>query len=137
SENTDAIPLCIHRAPLGTHERFIAFLIEHYAGNFPLWLAPEQVRILPITSDLNEYVSELVKELRGRGVRAEGDYGNDKVNAKIRDAECDKVHTILIVGRKEREAGTVSVRIHGKGDQGAKPWNEFVEGLITDINDRN
>ena len=101
-ENTDATPLCIHRAQLGTHERFIAFLIEHYAGNFPLWLAPEQVRVLPIGEDQLEYGRGVVAELRGHGVRAELDDGSDKIGAKIRHAEMAKVHTMLIAGGKEQ-----------------------------------
>src|SRR5436853_2818351 len=93
-DNTDKTPLCIHRAPLGTHERFIGFLIEHYAGNFPLWLAPEQVRVLTIGDDeaLVSYAKGIVTELRAHMVRAEGDFGTDKINGKIQRAEEVKVH---------------------------------------------
>src|SRR5437660_4084180 len=88
-DNIAKTPLCIHRAPLGTHERFIGFLIEHYAGNFPLWLAPEQVRVLTIGDDepLVNYAKSIVNELRATMVRAEGDFGTNKINGKIQDAE--------------------------------------------------
>src|ERR1039458_3654436 len=115
-DNTDKTPLCIHRAPLGTHERFIGFLIEHYAGNFPLWLAPEQVRVLTIGDDapLVAYSKSIVAELRAKQVRAEGDFGTDKINGKIQRAEEAKVHTMLVIGQRDLEANNVSVRIHGK-----------------------
>jgi threonyl-tRNA synthetase len=137
-DNTDKTPLCIHRAPLGTHERFIGFLIEHYAGNFPLWLAPEQVRILPIGDEepLLEYSRALQKELREHGVRAELDPGNDKINGKIQRAEQMKVHTMLVIGRRDLEAGAVSLRVHGKGNLGAKPRAEVVAGILAAINER-
>src|SRR5581483_5998563 len=99
-DNTEKTPLCIHRAPLGTHERFIGFLIEHYAGNFPLWLAPEQVRVLTIGDDeaLVNYAKLIVNELRASMVRAESDFGTDKINGKIQRAEQAKVHTMLVIG---------------------------------------
>src|ERR1700690_2564225 len=102
-DNTEKTPLCIHRAPLGTHERFIGFLIEHYAGNFPLWLAPEQVRVLTIGEEepLVTYAKAIVHELRSNMVRAEGDYSNDKINGKIQQAEQAKVHTMLVVGPRD------------------------------------
>src|SRR5947209_10332365 len=105
-DNTGHTPLCIHRAPLGTHERFIGFLIEHYAGNFPLWLAPEQVRVLTIGEEepLVTYAKEIVRELRANMVRAEGDYSNDKINGKIQQAEVAKVHTMLVVGPRDMAA---------------------------------
>jgi threonyl-tRNA synthetase len=137
-DNTEKTPLCIHRAPLGTHERFIGFLIEHYAGNFPLWLAPEQVRVLTISDDetLVNYAKALVKELRSNMVRAEGDYTSDKINGKILRAEEAKVHTMLVVGPRDMEAGNVSVRLHGKGNLGAKPKAEVVEQILRSIRER-
>jgi threonyl-tRNA synthetase len=135
-DNTDATPLCIHRAPLGTHERFIAFLIEHYAGNFPLWLAPDQVRVLPIGEDQMEYGRGVVAELRGHGIRAEMDSSNDKIGGKIRNAEKEKVHTMLIVGQKEQESGSLAVRLHGKGDQGVKPRAQVVAEILDSIRSR-
>ncbi len=135
-ENKDATPLCIHRAPLGTHERFIGFLIEHYAGNFPLWMAPEQVRVLPITDQQNDYARQIVAEYRAHGVRATLDGSSDKIGGKIRRAEVDKVNTMFIVGQKEQEAGAVAVRRHGKGDQGVKPNAEVLNALLEEIQQR-
>ncbi len=137
-DNTEKTPLCIHRAPLGTHERFIGFLIEHYAGNFPLWLAPEQVRVLTIGDEqpLVDYARSIVQELRARMVRAEGDYGNDKINGKIQRAEQAKVHTMLVVGPRDLQAGAVSVRVHGKGSLGVKPRAEVVADLLAAVRER-
>jgi threonyl-tRNA synthetase len=138
SDNSDKTPLCIHRAPLGTHERFIGFLIEHYAGNFPLWLAPEQVRILTIGDDapLVDYARSVHAELREAGVRAELDTGTDKINGKVQRAEQMKVHTMLVIGGRDLEAGNVSVRVHGKGNLGAKPRAGVVAGLLASIKTR-
>jgi len=137
-DNTDKTPLCIHRAPLGTHERFIGFLIEHYAGNFPLWLAPEQVRVLTIGDDekIVAYAKSIIAELRAKQVRAEGDFGTDKINGKIQRAEEAKVHTMLVLGQRDLEAGQVSVRVHGKGNLGAKPKAEVVAAILTSISER-
>src|SRR5690349_55801 len=137
-DNTEKTPLCIHRAPLGTHERFIGFLIEHYAGNFPLWLAPEQVRVLTIGEEepLVSYAKSIVQELRAEMVRAEGDFGPDKINGKIQRAEQSKVHTMLVVGPRDLQAGAVSVRVHGKGSLGAKPKAEVVAQLLANIRQR-
>jgi threonyl-tRNA synthetase len=138
SDNTQQTPLCIHRAPLGTHERFIGFLIEHYAGNFPLWLAPEQVRVITIGVEepLVAYARGIVEELRAQGVRAVGDYGTDPMKAKIADAEQRKVHTMLVIGGRDLEAGNVSLRLHGKGNIGAKPRNEAIADILTAIKER-
>ncbi|MGI8482122.1 MAG: threonine--tRNA ligase [Chthoniobacterales bacterium] len=138
SQNNDAMPICIHRAPLGTHERFICFLIEHYAGNFPLWLAPEQVRILPIGDEqsLVEYSRAILDELRAHEVRAEFDVSSDPINAKIRRAEQMKVHTMLVIGNRDLEANAISVRVHGKGNLGARPRNEVVADILLSIKER-
>ncbi len=137
-DNTEKTPLCIHRAPLGTHERFVGFLIEHYAGNFPLWLAPEQVRILPIGAepDLVEAGAALRAELRAHGVRAEMDASTDKINGKVLHAEEAKVHTMLVLGRRDLEAGALSVRVHGKGNLGAKPRAEVIAEIVESIRER-
>jgi threonyl-tRNA synthetase len=137
-DNSQKTPLCIHRAPLGTHERFIGFLIEHYAGNFPLWLAPEQVRILPIGDEpeLVDFATEILNELRGHGVRAQLDGSSDKINGKIQRAEQMKVHTMLVIGRRDLEAGNVSVRVHGKGNLGARPRAEVVTDILASIRAR-
>src|SRR5204863_4386824 len=117
---TEKTPLCIHRAPLGTHERFIGFLIEHYAGNFPLWLAPEQVRVLTIGDEepLVNYSKAIVSELRANFVRVDADYSTNKINGKIQDAEKAKVHTMLVIGGRDREDGNDSVRVIVNGKPG-------------------
>src|SRR6266545_1341069 len=137
-DNIDKIPICIHRAPLGTHERFIGFLIEHYAGNFPLWLSPEQVRILTIGDDpkLMDYARSILNELRAHQVRGEIDEGTDKINGKIQRAEQMKVHTMFVIGKRDMEADGVSVRVHGKGNLGAKPRGEAIAEILQAIKER-
>jgi threonyl-tRNA synthetase len=137
-DNTEKTPLCIHRAPLGTHERFIGFLIEHYAGNFPLWLAPEQVRVMTIGEEepLVSYAKGIVAELRANMVRVEADFSSNKINGKIQDAEKARVHTMLVIGNRDREAGNVSVRVHGKGNLGARPKAEVVADILAAIRER-
>jgi threonyl-tRNA synthetase len=137
-DNTEKTPLCIHRAPLGTHERFIGFLIEHYAGNFPLWLAPEQVRILPIGAE-DELVAaarDLENELLALGIRVTSDVSTDKINGKVLRAEESKVHTMLVVGKRDLEAGCVSVRLHGKGNLGARPRADVISDLAASVRER-
>ena len=137
-DNTEKTPLCIHRAPLGTHERFIGFLIEHYAGNFPLWLSPEQVRILTIGDDakLIDYSMSILNELRGHQVRAEIDKSTDQINGKIQRAEQMKVHTMFVIGKRDMEAEAVSVRVHGRGNLGAKPRAEAIADILSSIKER-
>src|SRR6266404_4310563 len=137
-DNVDKIPICIHRAPLGTHERFIGFLIEHYAGNFPLWLSPEQVRILTIGDDakLIDYARSILNELRAHQVRAEIDGSSDKINGKVQRAEQMKVHTMFVIGKRDMDANAVSVRVHGKGNLGAKPRAEVVADILAAIKER-
>jgi threonyl-tRNA synthetase len=137
-DNTDKTPICIHRAPLGTHERFIGFLIEHYAGNLPLWLSPEQVRILTIGDDpkLMDYARAILNELRAHQVRAEIDDSTDKINGKIQRAEQMKVHTMFVIGKRDLEANAVSVRVHGKGNLGAKPRAEAIAEILQAIKER-
>jgi threonyl-tRNA synthetase len=137
-DNLEKTPLCIHRAPLGTHERFIGFLIEHYAGNFPLWLAPEQVRILTIGVEepLLDFARSIHAELRAQEVRAELDLSTDKINGKILRAEQRKVHTMLVIGKRDLESNAVSVRVHGKGNLGAKPCGEVVADILAAIRER-
>ncbi|HAF03568.1 MAG TPA: threonine--tRNA ligase [Spartobacteria bacterium] len=137
-DNTDKTPLCIHRAPLGTHERFIGFLIEHYAGNFPLWLSPEQVRILTIGDEpaLIDYARKIHEELRAHQVRAELDLSTDKINGKVQCAEQMKVHTMFVIGKRDMEADAISVRVHGKGNLGAKPRAEVIADILLSIKER-
>ncbi len=137
-DNTEKTPICIHRAPLGTHERFIGFLIEHYAGNFPLWLAPEQVRVLTIGDEpqLLDYARAIRNELREKFVRAEIDISTDKINGKIQRAEQMKVHTMFVIGKRDMEANAISVRVHGKGNLGARPRDEVISTLLDQIKTR-
>ncbi len=139
SDNTEKTPLCIHRAPLGTHERFIGFLIEHYAGNFPLWLAPEQVRILPIGDEpaLLDYARAIQSELRAHQVRCELDASSDHMKTKIANAEQMKVHTMLVIGNRDMDANAVSLRVHGQGNLGSKPRNEVLAEILQSIKGRN
>jgi len=142
-DNALKTPLCIHRAPLGTHERFIGFLIEHYAGNFPLWLAPEQVRVLTLGAEgdensaaLIQYAKDIAKALHSEMVRVVTDFSADPIKAKIANAEEARVHTMLVIGGRDMEAGVVSVRLHGKGPQGAKPKAEVVADILAAIKER-
>jgi len=137
-DNSNKTPLCIHRAPLGTHERFIGFLIEHYAGNFPLWLAPDQVRVITLNDDeaLINYAKPIVAELRANMVRVDADYSATPFKAKIADAEQLRVHTMLVIGPRDVEAGALSVRLHGKGNIGAKPKAEVVADILATIKER-
>lgn len=119
AQNQEETPLCIHRAPLGTHERFIGFLIEHYAGAFPFWLAPQQVRALSISDAQIPFANEIVTQLTNRGLRAEVDARNEKLGLKIREAQMQKVPYMLVIGKNEAAEGKVSVRHRTRGDLGA------------------
>jgi len=136
SDNRRHRPVMIHRAPFGSFERFVGILIEHFAGNFPLWLAPDQVRVLPIGEAQTAYAQGLLAELRRDEIRADIDLSGDKISGKIRRAELEKVHTMLIVGQKEEASSTVAVRMHGRGDQGVKPFAEVLTWLKGDIQGR-
>lgn len=133
SNNEPEIPLVIHRAPLGTHERFIGFLIEHYAGNFPAWLAPVQVAVLPISDKFIDYAMEVVKMLEKHEIRHTFDTRTEKIGKKIRDAETRKIPYMLIIGEKEQDSRTVSVREHGIGDTGSIPAEQFVSDLDHEV----
>lgn len=137
-DNSNKTPLCIHRAPLGTHERFIGFLIEHYAGNFPLWLAPDQVRVITLNDDaaLINYAKPIVNELRANMVRVDSDFSATPFKAKIADAEQTRVHTMLVIGGRDMEAGAVSVRLHHGGPQGAKKKEEVIADILASIRER-
>ena len=121
ADNAPHQPVMIHRAPFGSMERFMGILIEHFAGAFPLWLAPEQVRVLPISEKFNDYAARVVADLKASGLRAETDARAEKIGAKIRNAQLEKIPVMLVVGAKEAEEGTVSYRDRLDGDQGAMP----------------
>jgi threonyl-tRNA synthetase len=136
AQNEPEIPLIIHRAPLGTHERFIGFLLEHYAGKFPLWLNPRQVRVLPISDKFLPYAKQLEKQLRRAGLRASTDDRNEKIGKKIRESELDRVGYMLVVGEKEMEAQGAAVRKQGKGDLGVKTIDDLIALLTTEVRER-
>ena len=125
SDNQKHTPVMIHRAPFGSLERFVAVLIEHCAGNFPLWLAPEQIVVLPISEKFNTYATQVVDNLKNRDIRGFLDDRDEKIGRKIRDAEVKKLPYMLIVGEKEVAEGRVAVRKHGAGDQGTMDLEEF------------
>jgi len=135
-DNEPETPLIIHRAPLGTHERFIGFLLEHYAGKFPVWLAPLQVKILPISDKFMPYAQEVFAQFKKAGVRVEIDDRNEKIGKKIRDTEIMKVPYMLVIGEKEVAEGKLSVRRQGKGDLGMLDKNEFLAKVVEEIEER-
>ncbi len=135
-DNTEDTPLIIHRAPLGTHERFIGFLLEQYAGKFPLWLAPVQVKVLPISDKFLDYAKTVSQKLKKADIRAEVDDRNEKIGKKIRDTELLKVPYMLVVGEKEMNEDKVAVRKQGKGDAGVKSLDEFLSDVVAEIKDR-
>ncbi len=133
SDNEKHRPVIIHRAPFGSMERFTSILIEHFAGDFPVWLSPEQVRILPISDGQNEYAHKCAEQLRKIGVRLSVDDRSEQIGGKIRDAETSKTPYMLIIGAKELEADTVSVRRHKKGDIGTFKFSDFLSQLNIEI----
>jgi threonyl-tRNA synthetase len=135
-DNGTDIPLIIHRAPLGTHERFIGFLLEHYAGKFPVWLAPLQVKILPISDKFIEYAEDVKVQLLKAGVRVEIDERQEKIGKKIREAELSRVPYMLVVGEKEVNENRLSIRRQGKGDAGSQSVDEFIKNIVEEILER-
>ena len=134
--NKAETPLIIHRAPLGTHERFIGFLLEQYAGKFPLWLAPIQVKVLPISDKFLDYAKSVSNKLKKADIRSEVDDRNEKIGKKIRDTEMLKIPYMLVVGEKEMNENKVAVRRHGKGDLGVKSVDEFLSEAVVEIKER-
>jgi threonyl-tRNA synthetase len=135
-DNQPHRPVMIHRAPFGSMERFCGVLIEHFGGDFPAWLAPEQARIVPISDKVIDYARDLLAQFKAAGIRASVDEHSDKLGAKVRRAELDKVPYTLVIGAKEAEAASVSVRSRARGDEGVKPAAAFLEGLVTEIRTR-
>jgi len=137
ADNKPHRPVMIHRAPFGSLERFVGMLIEHFAGAFPLWLAPEQVRVLPVTDKVNDYAHEVLRELKKAGFRASADLRSAKVNAKIRDAQLELIPYMLVVGPKEAEERSVSVRdrVESK-DLGMIPLDKAIADLQKEVNER-
>jgi threonyl-tRNA synthetase len=133
ADNQKHRPVMIHRAPFGSMERFVAILIEHCAGQFPLWLTPEQVRILPVSEKYNEYAKKVSSELNIYDIRALVDERNEKVGKKIRDAEMEKVPYMLVVGEEEQSQNSVSARKKGEGDLGSMAISDFVAQVNKEI----
>src|SRR5689334_21424125 len=136
ADNRSETPLIIHRAPLGTHERFIGFLLEHYAGKFPLWLAPVQVKVLPISDKFMDYAKAVSDKLKKADIRSEVDDSNEKIGKKIRDTELLKVPYMLVVGEKEMNENKMSVKMQGKGDVGVRSVDEFIADATAQIKER-
>ncbi|MBX3252533.1 MAG: threonine--tRNA ligase [Chitinophagaceae bacterium] len=135
-DNSTETPLIIHRAPLGTHERFIGFLLEHYAGKLPLWLSPVQVKVLPISDKFMDYAQNVLESLKNADIRAEIDDRPEKIGRKIRDTELARIPYMLIVGEKEVNEGTIAIRRQGKGDLGSKTVDAFIEAAVEEIKAR-
>jgi threonyl-tRNA synthetase len=133
ADNHPHRPVMIHRAPLGSMERFIGVLIEHFAGAFPLWLAPEQVRVLSLSEKVESFAREVEAKLRAAGFRATGDYRAEKINSKIRDAQLELIPYMFVIGGKEAAAGTVSVRDRIEGDLGAMPLSVAIDKLTAEV----
>jgi threonyl-tRNA synthetase len=129
-------PLMVHRALVGSLERFFGILVEHYAGAFPVWLAPVQAKVLPVSEKAFEYADAVATRLRDAGLRVEVDRRSEKLGAKIRDAELEKIPYMLVVGPRDAAAGTLALRIHKHGDQGTLPIDAFVERARKAVADR-
>jgi threonyl-tRNA synthetase len=136
-DGQEETPLCIHRAPLSTHERMIGFLLEHYAGNFPVWLSPDQVRVIPITDAHIDYAQSLVSRMKELGIRAEADLSNERMNAKIRQAQLFKIPYMLVVGEREMADGTVSLRKRDGSRQDGMPVDQFIKMAKDRIDQRS
>jgi threonyl-tRNA synthetase len=135
-DNAPEIPLIIHRAPLSTHERLIGFLLEHYAGKFPTWLSPVQVKILPISDKYMDYANSILQNLKNADIRVDIDDRQEKIGKKIRDTELARVPYMLIVGEKEMNEGTAAVRRQGQGDLGVKSVDDFITTIKEEILNR-
>ncbi len=133
ADNHPHRPVMIHRAPFGSMERFCGILIEHFAGAFPLWLAPEQARILPVSEKFTEYAKKIEAEFKALGFRVTADYRPEKIGYKIREAQLEKIPYMLVVGEKEQSANTVAVRDRIDGDLGAKPVAEVLDMLKAEV----
>jgi len=130
------VPVMIHRAPFGSLERFTGVLIEHFAGDFPVWIAPEQARILPVSEKVADYAKSVVAEMTARGIRTTADLSPEKLGAKIRLAQVEKVPYMIVVGPKEEAAGQLSVRSRKNGDEGSVAKDDFLQRIELEIRER-
>jgi threonyl-tRNA synthetase len=133
ADNRPHRPVMIHRAPFGSMERFMGILIEHFAGAFPCWLAPEQVRVMTVSERFIEYGTKVANELKNHGFRVASDFRSDKIGSKIREAQLEKIPYMLVIGDKEQQAGSVAVRCRARGDLGPKPLAEFLTDLEKEV----
>ncbi len=136
SDNQKHRPVIIHRAPFGSMERFTSILIEHFAGNFPVWLSPQQAVIIPVSDQFNDVAESCRKQLADAGIRVKCDLRGEQIGAKIRNAETSKIPYMLIVGEKEKQNDTVSVRKHKKGDIGSFNFSEFLSIIKKEVAER-
>ncbi len=136
ADNKAHRPVMIHRAPFGSMERFMGILIEHFAGAFPAWLAPEQARVMTVSDKFTAYAKTVEADLRSHGFRVEGDYRPEKIGFKVREAQLEKIPYMLVIGEKEQAAGTVAVRARSEGDQGALPVTEFIARLEREVKEK-
>ncbi len=137
ADNKPHRPIMIHRAPFGSMERFMGILIEHFGGAFPLWLAPEQVRVVTVSDKFSEYGKKVETQLRDKGFRVTGDYRPDKIGAKIREAQLEKIPYMLVIGEKEQSANSVAVRARAEGDRGVKTMAEFIDCIEREARERS
>jgi len=135
-DGSKQVPVMLHRAILGSIERFLGILIEQHAGALPAWLAPEQVMVATIVTDANEYAQEVTNALRNAGMRAEVDLRNEKIGYKVREHSLQKIPAILCIGKREAEEGTVAVRRFGSKQQTVMPLEEFIERFQAEIDDK-
>jgi len=133
TDNHPHQPVMIHRAPLGSMERFIGVLIEHFSGAFPLWLAPDQARIITVSEKSEEYARGVEQQFRSAGLRVSGDYRAEKLGSKIRDAQLELIPYMIVIGPRDAEQGTVSVRDRITGDLGAQPIDKAIDQLKAEI----
>jgi len=137
SKDTNQTPLCIHRAPLGTHERFIGFLIEHFAGDFPLWLTPVQVTVISISDKMNDYAQSVHESLINNNIRSKLDIRNEKMGAKIRDSELSKIPIMIILGENEKSNESISVRRRFEGNLGEMKLKDYLESINNEIKNKS
>ena len=137
SDGSEKRPVMIHRAILGSLERFYGVMLEHFGGDLPPWIAPEQARVLPITDAVNDYAEKVAAELKKRGLRADVDRRSEKLGYKIRDGETTKVPYLLVVGQREADDGTVSLRLRHRRDEGVLPLDEVVDRIVNAVETRS
>jgi threonyl-tRNA synthetase len=136
ADGSEGRPVMLHRAILGSLERFFGILVEHCAGAFPAWLAPVQVAVLPITDRVHPFAHQVAEAAKAKGLRVDLDLANEKVNAKVRTHQMRKVPYMLVIGDREAEAGTVSVRHRSKGDLGMQPLEAFLQAVAAEVQGR-